>query len=281
MSSINENTQHSLSTGHSFKTPHKFPISSSTDPDDESLKKLANLSNQLYPTGRVWNLNENTKFSDLHESINVSFLKVINDFENLIDSSIPDNENFTLEDAAFLEFKYGISNFNKGLNTFLGSGSNNETLLNQKKASISRKMGHPNNVRPRQDLNFIQGQLRSSGFDVTCYENEPAVNPDGSLTYQDPASITGNSVASIQHGEPTQHADSTFHGGTTFDVIANEIENNESYGVGDNLWASFFIGGETLGQSANVPENRRREFRELVLKLKPAHLAAYIFINFV
>jgi len=32
---------------------------------------------------------------------------------------------------------------------------------------------------------------------------------------------------------------------------------------------------------ATIAANRQEEFRELVLKLKPAHLVAFTFINFV
>ena len=90
-------------------------------------------------------------------------------------------------------------------------------------------------------------------------------------------------VGELQHADDTEHGNSTQHGGGSFDVIANSLEPSEVYAVGgtQNLWATFFIGGPNLGDFADVSENRLREFKELVIKLKPSHTAAFTFINYV
>ena len=52
------------------------------------------------------------------------------------------------------------------------------------------------------------------------------------------------------------------------------------FDIGDNYKSTFFIGGAVLGDFANVPFQREKEFRQLVLKLKPDQTIAFIFINF-
>ena len=256
---MSEKTQHGINAQYGIRTKHKYPASSIQTEDNILVAELSNLVNELYPTGRAFYKPKGGTFDLLHDAINLSFLRFVKKYRNLIDASIPDNENFTADDASFLEFKYGLID-----------GTGNDLQL--RKSALRRKMGHPNNIKGRQSKNFIEDQLRISGFNVRVFENTPP--------YQTPSEVGGTVVDTTQHGGNTQHGSGTFHGGVTFEVIANKIDADESYGVGANLWASFFICGENLGENAIIPESRRREFRELVLKLKPAHLAAYIFVNF-
>lgn len=258
---MSELTQHGQNTPYSESTPHKFPFSIQDSGDELQLIELFDLVNQLYPTGRAFVMPEDGIFKKLHQSINVSFLNVINMYRQLFDSSIPDNDNFSDVDATFLEFKYGLI-------------TNQQTSLELRKQALNRKIGRANNQRPRQSSNYIQQQMNEAGFNVTVHENTPP--------YQNIGSILLGSLASSEHGLDFQHGGMAQHGGTTFEVVANSI-NQEfiSSPTANQLWATFFIGGETLGETADIPESRRREFRELVLKLKPAHLVVYLLINYV
>jgi len=220
------------------------------------------LSTQLYPTGRVWYGPENGVFENLHKAINLSFARLIADARLFLDSLFPDNENFTQEDATLWEYRLGLIT--------------NESLdLELRKSAIKRKLGYPNNVKARQNELFIEHQLQLAGFNVWVHPNIPP--------YQTPGDINLLSINGVQHGEPTQHGAGTQHGSDGYDVIANSIREVESYAIGslDNLWATFFIGGENLGDMATIPQQRLREFKELVIKLKPAHLVAFTFINYV
>ena len=65
--------------------------------------------------------------------------------------------------------------------------------------------------------------------------------------------------------------------------IANDV-NEENYSIGgnENLYATFFIASPvSLLEKGTVSNNRKKEFKELVLKLKPAHLVAFTFINYI
>jgi len=241
---------------HSYKTPHKYPSNGSTKTD-----VLRDLTVELYPTGRVWNLPEDSFFRKMHDGINLSFVRMVDACKLSLDSIFPDNDNFSAADASLWEYRLGLI-------------TNVDLDLDLRKRSIARKMGFPGTVKARQSKSFIEYQLRLAGFDVYVHSN---VKP-----YKTPLEVTNISVTSNQHGGNSQHGNSSQHGGVSFDVIANSIESNESFSVGgdDSLWATFFIGGLNLGDTAEVPATRLREFKELVLKLKPAHLVAFTLINY-
>lgn len=259
-----QSTQHGLITPHGFGVPHKYPT---TPGEDSPTAIFANLARQLYPTGRAFYVKFDSIFYNLHLAINVSFLRVIEDAKLTIDSSIPDNENFTEDDADLWEFRLGLT-------------LSDSLTLAERREAILRKYAYPQNQRARQHPFFIQEQLRLAGFDVYIHENR--FFEGGEWVYKTPEEVAAVALTASQHGGDSQHGAGFQHGSSQFSVIANLTVKNEPYSVGpDGLYATFFIGGEILGDFANVPENRLIEFKELVLKLKPAHTVAFTFINFV
>jgi hypothetical protein len=44
---------------------------------------------------------------------------------------------------------------------------------------------------------------------------------------------------------------------------------------------TFFVGGATFPDRADIPAERENEFRELLLKLKPAQMVGYLFLNYI
>jgi uncharacterized protein YmfQ (DUF2313 family) len=257
----NNSTQHGLKTPHGFRTPHRFPVKSGTK------EELMALANQLYPTGRVWNLSEQSKFNALHAAINLSILRLTADAYSLIDGSFPDNNNFTVDDATLWEYRLGLL-----------AGT---LTLEQRKANILRKMAFPQNVKARQSVPYIESQLQQSGFNVRLYENI-FYDVDGNLYRKEPADILSLQTGTVQHGGSTQHGAGAQHGGGNTEVVANEaFEENYNIGGADNLYATFFIAGNQLSEIATVEKSREREFRELILKLKPAHTVAFLFVNYI
>lgn len=254
---MSNNTVHGNGTPHGVSTPHRMPSGVSSNIDI-----LRDLSIQLYPSGRVWYRSENGSFDKFHDAINKSFARLIEDSSLSLDKMFPDNTNFNEDDATLWEYRLGLI-------------TNESVTLELRKDAIRRKIGYPNNVKARQHPLFIERQLQLAGFDVYVHENLPP--------YQTPNDIIALSLNETQHGGGAQHGNGTPHGGDNFDVIANSINEIESYSIGgaSNLWATFFIGGENLGDLATVPQSRLREFKELVIKLKPAHLVAFTFINYV
>jgi hypothetical protein len=68
-------------------------------------------------------------------------------------------------------------------------------------------------------------------------------------------------------------------------VIANHIEEEKdefyNFGSSVNLRATFFVGGFNFGDRAVVDPDRKKEFRELILKMKPAQTAGILYIDYV
>lgn len=259
----NENsTQHGHRTPHGRHVPHKYPTSAGTSLTDI----FSDLARQLYPTGRVWYMKRNGVFDLLHKAINRSFIRVVDDSNLTLDSIFPDNNNFTANDATLWEYRLGLI-------------SNPILDLDTRKQAIKRKKSYPNNISARQHPLFIQYQLQLAGFDVYVHENK--FFEGGEWIYKTPDDIAGLGSGALQHGNGVQHGGGTQHGSVGYDVIANLTIPKETYSIGEgNLWDTFFIGGENLGDMANVPNNRLEEFKELVLKLKPAHTVAFTFIAY-
>ena len=63
-------------------------------------------------------------------------------------------------------------------------------------------------------------------------------------------------------------------------VIANDSNTNESYTYGGdvNLWSTFFIASRnSVNEPAKIKSSDLENFRKLILKIKPAHLIAFLF----
>ena len=257
-------TIHKLSTKFGFKTPHKYP----STPQEE--RGFIDLTDQLYPTGRAWRFVNSSSLEKLHKAINDIFISFRDDAYSIVNTVIPDNEFFTVEDCIYWEGKLGLV-------------SNSQLTLQLRKEIILTKLSFPKNIKARQSLNYMQKQLISYGFtEVKIYANM-FQNPDGSYYYLSPQDIATNASMVVQHGGTTQHGNSTQHGDSNFEVIANEIT-NEDYSTGGDayLWATFFIASPiSLYEKGAVPNIRKQEFKELILKLKPAHTVAFTLINYI
>ncbi|MES2287271.1 MAG: hypothetical protein V4547_16385 [Bacteroidota bacterium] len=255
-------TQHGINTPYGANTPHRYPTKTSTASD------LLSVVDQLYPTGRAWNMPENGLLSALHSALNISFLRLIEDSAAVINNNIPDNELFEENDCDLWEYRLGLI-------------SNPTLSLTERRSLIFNKMGYPNNIKARQSASHIQHQLNQSGFNVGVYENA-FYDAFGNRFYKLPSDIIAGGLTSTQHGWTTQHGGGTQHGSGGYEVIANSLQEGESYNVGglSKLWSTFFIAGpDSIYDTAIIPSIRKTEFREQVLKLKPAHTVAFVFIT--
>ena len=226
---------------------------------------MANLATQLYPTGRAWYMLKNSVMDKFHSAINVSFVRLVDDSIQTLNSCFPDNENFSEDDCNLWEYRFGMR-------------TNSALSLTVRRNAILQRMARGRNVPARQHIKYLEYQLQLAGFNVWLHEN--GFVESGVRVFKRPQDIIALMPENVQHGSFTQHGIGIQHGGVNAEIIANSYRDNELYSVADEyLWATFFSGGETLGEVAEIPENRIEEFRELVLKLKPAHLVAFTFIN--
>jgi hypothetical protein len=232
--------------------------------------KILKLVRQLYPTGRAFKLAVGTRFRELHAALAETQAQAVNDAAALLDQILPDNTNYTGDDAATWEAKLQIPIAPAGVS------------LADRKLAILRKMRHPGDRLPRQSIDFIEDELRAAGFDVYCFENKFGGEVDfikvgaGTTLYRRYANTTYFRAG-------TRYQAITVDQNATGVVISQLDEANEN--VQDqsrtSLRSTFIICGATYPNVANVDAAREREFRNLIMTLKPAHTHAFLFVNYV
>ena len=206
---------------------------------------------------------------------------------------MPDNSEFDEMDAL---------NWEKALGLYT-----EESLdLEERKIIITRKMQHPGQVKARQHYLYLEGELQKVGFNVFVHENR---FDDGSGGYEtfDP----GEFQAGAEQLGISELGIAELGGaleGSDYTIVANHIiedkDSNfflsilggEELGISelgiaelgggslsrqDQLKATFFIGSESFPNKADVPLLRKNEFRELILKIKPAQTVGFLYINYI
>lgn len=232
------------------------------------LDRLQKLTRQLLPTGRAFSMPSGGYFETLTTALNKSLERAWNDAVSIKDAQLPDNANFTTDDATKWEGRLGLI-------------TNNAVPLSDRKMAIELKMNHPGTIKARQNWRYLQKQLQSAGFNVYVYENRFPLYPSGYET-QDPLTLSGGIGGSLnQHGD-FQHGDAEHGSGYNLKVV-NSIDPDidSSFDVGNSLRWTIFIGGNPVGTFANVDAAREKEFRQLILQKKPVEVVAFLFINFV
>ena len=249
------------------------------------IQKIVTLTKQLYPTGRAFKLNEGGWYYRLHEGLAASEARAFNAAIGVLDGILPDNPNFTTSDASAWERRLGMIN---------GTGVD----LEDRKLAIKRKMNHPGTMKPRENWMNLEHQLQAAGFDVWVHENPNLINPADALVNVDYGEHGEYEHGEIQHGDDLSYYEDLFifaehgeiehgeaeHGGWIFaNKVVNFIEEakDATFNEGGSLVATFYIGGEIFGTLADVPAERKNEFRQLILQLKEVNTIAYLLINYI
>lgn len=222
----------------------------------------------FHPTGRAFKIPIGSNMYKLHRAISQSGKRAYNDSLSILDSIIPDNDNFSADDASQWERRLGLI-------------TNPMVPLVDRKLAIIRKMNHPGTIPARASALFVEKQLRDAGFDVYVYENR---FPDGMGGYDtmDPLVFSGGLGGDYNQLGDFQLGDAQLGSGFA-NKVANSIYEEEDliFDVGPNLRATFFIGGNPAGTFANVDAERELEFRQLILKTKQTQMIAYLLVNYV
>ncbi len=228
------------------------------------------LTKQLYPTGRAYKMARDSDFEKLNIALNVSEEKFYNDARAVLNTIIPDNDLFSEEDAAFWEHALGLI-------------TNISVSLADRKLAILRKMKHPGLNPAKQHYLYLEGQLRAAGFDVYVYENRFPGYPDPDVfVTRTPLDVGGPSILSQTRYNTFRYGQRNY--GVSFNnIIANSIYENvdANFDVGPNFGRTFFIGGNPIGTFANVDANRKLEFRQTILRIKPVQTVGFLFINYI
>lgn len=236
---------------------------------DNTYDQIVQLTRQLLPGGRAWKAHEGGVMDALIRARARSKARVWNDALAVLDSILPDNANFTADDATDWERRLGIA-----------SGGAAVPLADRKLA-ILRKLNHPGTIKARQNYRYIEAQLRAAGFDVHVYENRFDDGGGGYIT-KTPGEVLGENYGIARYGM-FQYGQTNYGGydaGVTKIVNYMEEAKDEQFIIGSNYRSTFFIAGDTVDAFADVDADRKREFRQLVLMLKPMQMCAFCFINY-
>lgn len=209
------------------------------------------LTKSLYPTGRAFGLPLGGVWEKLHRGLGASEVRAWQDAVAILNSILPDNDSFTTDDATDWERRLGLI-------------TNASVSLADRKAAIERKMNFPGTIKARQHYLYVEGQLQAAGFNVHVYETASGAAPI-------PFQLGQRQLGQFQLG------------GRFVPMIVNHIDEDldSNFVVGSNTRSVFYIAADPYGTYATVDINRKDEFRQLVLKLKPAQEVAFILINFV
>tara|TARA_R110002167_G_scaffold110087_4_gene280351 strand:+ start:14519 stop:15415 length:897 start_codon:yes stop_codon:yes gene_type:complete len=272
------------------------------------------LTERLYPKGRAFKIVSGSTKEKLHTALADSENDAYTSGLAVLDSILPDNPNFTAEDATDWERRLGMI-------------SNPFVILSDRKLAIARKMNHPGTIPARQHYKYIEGQLQAAGFDVIVTENRFPL----SATIPTPMGIAemgvdemGGTVANtnpygvidpytlttdVEQMGLTEMGVGTMGGFYTvnpFEVVANnidplldadfftdtvisemgdggemgEMEMNASVDYLDKLKFTFFVSGDSFPSDAIIAFDRKAEFRQLILKLKPANTVAFVYAEY-
>jgi uncharacterized protein YmfQ (DUF2313 family) len=250
------------------------------------LQDLISLTKQLLPKGRAFSVPVNGRKDKLNRALAYSEKDIYDSALSILDSILPDNDNFTAEDATRWEERLGMI-------------VNQSVSLQDRKDAIKRKMNHPGTILARQSAGYIQDQLQAAGFNVWVHEIIPVQSIESILLSNlNPPQQLGNfQLGQQQLGNVYTFYSSFFtysqlgnfqlgqmqlNGYYWNNKVVNYIEKIKDAGFNTgNLRRSFIVGGEILGTFADIQEIRKDEFRQLILKTKPTQTSGILFINYI
>jgi hypothetical protein len=231
--------------------------------------KIIKLTKQLFPEGRALRIVKDGNNEKRETALAEIKSQGVDSAYSILYSILPDNDFFTEDDATKWERRLGMI------------VQNSSVPLADRKAAILRKYNHPGTILARQSYDYLQDQLNLAGFtNVVIYENIPRLPPSFYCGIQATgiAELGGDCQFSplIEHGQ--------IDNGSVFgNMIANHIDEIKDYyfDIGDNLSALFYVSGTPNGTFIDISASRKEEFRQLIMKLKPANTVGVLFVNYV
>lgn len=206
----------------------------------------------------------------VHKALSLSEEQAVNDALNILDVLLPDNDNFTIDDAHAWYRRLGIYD----------SGS--VSLADMKLAIAQKYYGRGVN-RYRQNYLYVQAQLRAAGFDVYLYENRFDDGMGGWET-KTVAELLSTLYPQARYGMFSYgqrgYGESNVNVATKC-VQYIEESKDATFNIGANWRSTFFVAGATITDFATVPLARKQEFRQLLIQLKPLQAVGFLFCNYV
>lgn len=266
----------------------------------------------LYPLGRAFRVSNDSNLHKLHDALAESENTAYSSALSVLDSILPDNDNFTTDDATSWERRLGLI-------------TNTNTPLTDRKRGLIRKMNHPGTIKARQHYLYLERELRAAGFDVYIVENRFLASTTldeqlgilefgewefgGTNINPDKYEVTDPNTFSNEYANFTvEFGEWEFGGGIDYSLVANHIDETldndffstltdfelpELGAVEFGEWefggtftylqalrSTFFVSGNTPTEMANILASRKDEFRQLILRIKPVQTIGILLINY-
>ncbi len=232
--------------------------------------KFISLTKQLFPTGLAFHIFPKSWKEAYYKAINIQQQSAYVAVSNINRKLLPDNSEFDETEADKWERALAIT-------------PSQGATIQERRDEIARKLAHPGPYLNRQSKEYLQAQLDAAGFNCKVYENRFDDGVGGHET-KSPFEVFG-----VDETLPTsqdQLGDSQLGGsqlGAKWKyLIVNSVENekDQNFDIGLVLGQTFFISGDPITTPATINSNREKEFRRLVLKVKPAQTVAFLNINY-
>ena len=236
-------------------------------------EQLLQLTEQLYPDGRAFQMPAEGILERLTQALNQSYGEAWNGSVSILNDILPDNSSFDADDCTQWERRLGLI-------------TNDAIPLADRKLAILQKMAYPGiEVAPRQAASFLETQLRNAGYDVYVYENRFAEGSPVTYVTKTPYDILGTTAGMailnmFELGQVQLKEDWTYSNVT---ICANHLEESidQYFVIGDNWRSTFYIAGATIDTFANIDGERRDNFRQMILQYKPAQTVGILFVNYI
>lgn len=281
--------------GNNRISTYSYDISTEIDYANDFVSSIKS----LFPTGLFWSLNETSFIYKLFVGIGTFFSRAFSSIKEINGWMLPDNKLFSQSALEAWEVVFGIP-------------INDSKSFDERYATISQRMSFPGEILARQSAVYIQNELQLSGFDVyVTYNRFPAseVEPEMGSEYLEMDSVysemngSESSPNRFERREPeagytelianylNPDLDANiFDAEISMDMDSDDSEMNSGNSEMSNfvdvnrevqLRGTFFVHGATYPNLADIPAYRQDEFRELILKLKPAQLVGFLYINWL
>lgn len=199
--------------------------------------------------------------------------RVNNDATGILYSMLADNPYFTDGTVNPLDNDCNDWERRLGLVQYGITSATTPTRL-QRMAAINTKYIYPGTTAPRQSAEYLQSQLQSAGFNVFVYENLSNQSPDDVIGIaSQAANLGGFNLGESNLGE--------IFGGTVIANYIDEVKDARYAFKPPNFHNTFFISGNPITTFADVALVQKTQFRQLILDLKPAHMAGFLFVNYI
>lgn len=227
---------------------------------------LTKLIKQLLPKGRAFRFPAGGNAAQTIDAVSEVYSAALSEVKGILDTVLPDNDNFTAADASIWERRLGLTQYSPD--------------LTRRKQAIMRKLNFPGECLGRLSKNYIESQLRAAGFDVYVHQNKFS-DGQGGWTVINPGDGSGGYT---QHGLAVHGIDTHGSNGFPYDSrITNHVnkiyEPTTPY-TATQLRATFFICGSVFPNFAYVPAERERELRQLILTLKAQHTVGFLIVQY-